>query len=87
MHFHVYKKLSIVWSLDLIALFCFSVVKLNDTYAHTVQFRLKFDFALFIYHSLNFYIFLEVIFPLTSMVTLPEICLKKTCNSFKPWPV
>ena len=27
--------------------------------AHTVQFRLKFDFALFIYHSLNFYQFLK----------------------------
>ena len=44
-----------------------TVVKLNDRYTNCT--RLKFDFALFIYHSLNFYQFLKkVIFSLMSMV-------------------
>ena len=46
--------------------------------ADTAQLRLKFNLALFIWHSWSFLpIFERVIFPLTSMVMLPKNCKKK----------
>ena len=52
--------------------------------AHTVQLRLKFDFSLFIYNSLNFFEFLQKSFSIdVNGQWLPKNCHKNLANFLK----
>ena len=51
--------------------------------AHTVQFRLNFDFELFIYNSLNFYEFLKKSFSIDVNGDVAQQLSKRSCKLFK----